>query len=236
MPQGLIVFLRATFSFISLLVLTRIMGKSQVSHLTFFDYVNGITIGSIAATLAVDLSRESLPTLIGLMTYSLWVIVLTIVELNSKTLRRLIDGKPTIVIQNGKILGRNLRDYGYTIDNLRMLLRLKDVFSLSEVEYAIIEPNGQLSVLLKSQKLPITPSDLQIPTNYKGLTIDLINDGQVIQDNLNLLGLTSDWLQNTLQEKNIAINQVFYAELDSSGELYYDLYQDPHHRKELNNG
>lgn len=212
------------------------MGKRQISQLTFFDYINGISIGSMASTLAVDVSRESIPTLVGILTWSLWVMVLALLAVKSRTLRSLIDGKPTIAIQNGKILGNNIHTYGYSIDDLRMLLREKDVFRLSEVEFALIEADGSLSVLKKSQNSPVTPEDLNIPTAYKGLSVDIISQGKMIRENLKLLGLSENWLAQKLAARKLTLRQIYYAELDSSGTLFIDLYQDQDINKGENNG
>ncbi|MFA6694337.1 MAG: DUF421 domain-containing protein, partial [Bacillota bacterium] len=228
MPQGFIVLIRSTFSFITLFVLTRVMGRRQISQLNFFDYINGITIGSIAATLAIDISRESLPTFIGLLAYTFWVMLLTLLEQKSRTMRRLINGKSTIAIQNGKILENNLKIYGYTIDDLKMILRTQGSFNLSDIEYAIIEANGQISTLLKTQMQPITPKNLNIATDYQGLAIDLISDGKIIEDNLKLLGLTKEWLLKQLVDRNLQVKDIFYAELETSGDLYIDTYTDYH--------
>ncbi|HOA91012.1 MAG: DUF421 domain-containing protein [Bacillota bacterium] len=233
MPQGLIVLIRSTFSFFTLFVLTRVMGRRQISQLNFFDYVNGITIGSIAATLAIDISRESLPTFIGLLAYTFWVLFLNLLEEKNRTLRRIINGKSVIVIQNGKILENNLREYGYTIDDLKMILRTQGAFNLADVEYAILEANGRISTLLKSQVRPATPKDFGIDTEYQGIPIDLISDGKIIADNLNLVGLTEDWLRGKLSELRLKPEDVFYAELDTSGKLYVDAYRDPHPPKEV---
>ena len=232
MPQGFIVLIRSTFSFITLFVLTRVMGRRQISQLNFFDYINGITIGSIAATLAIDISRESLPTFIGLLAYTFWVMLLTLLEQKSRTMRRLINGKSTIAIQNGKILENNLKIYGYTIDDLKMILRTQGSFNLSDIEYAIIEANGQISTLLKTQMQPITPKNLNIATDYQGLAIDLISDGKIIEDNLKLLGLTKEWLLKQLVDRNLQVKDIFYAELETSGDLYIDTYTDYHPSKE----
>lgn len=212
------------------------MGKRQISQLTFFDYINGISIGSMASTLAVDVSRESIPTLVGILTWSLWVMVLALLAVKSRTLRSLIDGKPTIAIQNGKILGNNIHTYGYSIDDLRMLLREKDVFRLSEVEFALIEADGSLSVLKKSQNSPVTPEDLNIPTAYKGLSVDIISQGKMIRENLKLLRLSENWLAQKLAARKLTLRQIYYAELDSSGTLFIDLYQDQDINKGENNG
>ncbi len=212
------------------------MGKRQISQLTFFDYINGISIGSMASTLAVDVSRESIPTLVGILTWSLWVMVLALLAVKSRTLRSLIDGKPTIAIQNGKILGNNIHTYGYSIDDLRMLLREKDVFRLSEVEFALLEADGSLSVLKKSQNSPVTPEDLNIPTAYKGLSVDIISQGKMIRENLKLLGLSENWLAQKLADRKLTLRQIYYAELDTSGTLFIDLYQDQDINKGENNG
>lgn len=212
------------------------MGKRQISQLTFFDYINGISIGSMASTLAVDVSRESIPTLVGILTWSLWVMVLALLAVKSRTLRSLIDGKPTIAIQNGKILGKNIHTYGYSIDDLRMLLREKDVFRLSEVEFALLEADGSLSVLKKSQNSPVTPEDLNIPTAYKGLSVDIISQGKMIRENLKLLGLSENWLAQKLADRKLTLRQIYYAELDTSGTLFIDLYQDQDINKGENNG
>jgi len=209
------------------------MGRRQISQLNFFDYVNGITIGSIAATLATDISRESLPTFIGLLAYTFWVLFLNLLEEKNRTLRRIINGKSVIVIQNGKILENNLREYGYTIDDLKMILRTQGAFNLADVEYAILEANGKISTLLKSQVRPATPKDFGIDTEYQGIPIDLISDGKIIADNLNLVGLTEDWLRGKLSELRLKPEDVFYAELDTSGKLYVDAYRDPHPPKEV---
>ena len=156
MPQGIVVILRSSLAFLSLLIMTRAMGKKLIAHLSFLEYAAGITIGSIAASMSVDLSVETMPSLIGLLTWSLWVIVMGLVTRYSRPLRRIIDGEPTVVIQNGRILKENLRRLNYHVDDLRMQLRQMAVFCLSDAEFALLEPNGSLSVLKKSQLLPLT--------------------------------------------------------------------------------
>ncbi|MGI6082643.1 MAG: DUF421 domain-containing protein, partial [Limnochordia bacterium] len=184
MPQGIIVILRSSLSFLSLLIMTRAMGKKLIAHLTFFEYAAGITIGSIAASISVDLSVETMPALVGLLTWSLWVIVLGLVTRYSRPLRRIIDGEPTVIIQNGRILKENLRQLNFHVDDLRMQLRQMAVFRLSDVEFALLEPNGSLSVLKKSQLQPLTPADVCIATEYKGLPVELVVEGRTVDNNL----------------------------------------------------
>jgi uncharacterized membrane protein YcaP (DUF421 family) len=221
-PQAIIIFIRSTFAFITLLVLTRLIGKKQLSQLTFFDYVNGITIGSIAASISIDLSVETIPSWVGLLTWTLWVILLGVVDLKSRRWRKFIDGEPTVVIQNGKILESKLEQLNYNIDDLRTQLRMQGAFNIAEVEFAILESNGELSVLKKSQHLPLTPADMSIPTVYKGIAVELIMDGKIIDQNLAQLGLSQEWLLRQILDQGYKLEDVFYAELDTSGNLYID--------------
>jgi len=224
-PQGIVVILRSSLAFLSLLIMTRAMGKKLIAHLSFLEYAAGITIGSIAASMSVDLSVETMPSLIGLLTWSLWVIVMGLVTRYSRPLRRIIDGEPTVVIQNGRILKENLRRLNYHVDDLRMQLRQMAVFCLSDAEFALLEPNGSLSVLKKSQLLPLTPADMQIPTDYKGLPVELVVEGRTVDRNLKKVRLTRQWLEKQISGRGHRLEDVYYAELDTNGNLYVDLYE-----------
>ena len=226
MPEPLIVFLRGIFAFFSLLILTHFMGKKQISQLTFFDYITGITIGSIAASLTVDLSTQAIPTWTGLLTWTLGTMVLGIITVHSRNWRKRIDGEPTVVIQNGQILESNLEQLNYSIDDLRAQLREANAFNIADVEFAVLEPNGKLSVQMKSQLQPLTPADLQIPTAYKGLATELIMDGHIIGPNLKQLNQSEKWLREQIEGRNHRIEDVYYAEIDTQGNLYVDLRDD----------
>src|SRR5690606_35132866 len=143
--------------------------------------------------------------------------------------RKLLDGEPTVVVQNGQILEGALKRLNYNLDDLRMQLRSQGVFSMGEVEFAIVEPGGQLSVLKKSQLLPATPADLNIPTSYKGPATELIVDGHIVHANLEQLGLTEAWLVEQVRGRGHEMADVYYAELDTQGNLYIDLHDDLQH-------
>lgn len=133
----------------------------------------------------------------------------------------LIDFGSIVVIENGKIISENLKTTRLRLDNLLMLLRENDAFSIADVEYAVLETDGKLSVLKKSQKQPVTPSDLNIPTAYIGLTIDIIIDGKVMEENLRGANLDKAWLLQKLQAQNYrCVEDIFYAGLDTSGNLH----------------
>jgi len=223
----LIIILRSIIAFIFLFVLTRFMGKKQISQLTFFDYTVGITMGAIAAIAAVQGGVSILVPLLGLVTFAVLTIILGHVTLESRPLRKLINGEPTIVIHNGKVLEGNMARMRYHMDNLTQQLRQKGVFQLSEVEYAILEPRGELSVLKKSQVQPLTPSDLGIPTGYTGVPSELIVDGQIIAANLKQNNLDEQWLYQQLEQMGIgSLDQVVFAQLQTDGKLYVDLRND----------
>lgn len=223
MPEPLLAFIRGTIAYLTLLILTRLMGKKQLSHLTFFDYVVGITIGSIAGTMTTDLAVEPATHWVGLLTWTVWTLVLSLLSFRHRRIRRLLDGEPTLVIQNGQILESQMERMGYNVDDLRMQLREKDIFNLSDVEFALLEPNGQLSVIKKSHLQPVTPSDLHLETAYKGLAVELIVDGRVIHPNLAQVRLDLGWLEEQVKARGFSLQDVNYAEVDSGGDLYIDV-------------
>ena len=147
MNEGLVVLVRSLIAFISLLVFARLLGKQQLSQLTFFDYILGITIGSIAASLSVDLSSRAWPHWVGLITWTIAVFILQWATQKHLILDKYFNGEPTVVIANGKIMESEMKKARYTVTDLLEQLREKEVFTLSEVAYAIVETDGKLSVL-----------------------------------------------------------------------------------------
>lgn len=203
------------------------MGKQQMSQLTFFDYVVGITIGSIASTLSVQVNQNTTATLAGMVVWTILPILLAVLSVHNVWIRKVIEGEATIVVENGKIMEKNLRRIHLSIDDLISQLRNQSIFSLADVEFALFEPNGKLSVLKKSQKQPVTPGDLNIPTQYDGLPTVLISDGILLSDALRSLKLSNAWLKHQLFKKNIKnINEISLAQLDTKGNLYVDLIGD----------
>lgn len=227
MNEGLVVFIRGIISFFSLLILTRVLGKQQLSQLTFFDYCFGITIGSIAATLTTDLSSRAWPHWIGLITWAGAVYLLQLITVRSKKIAKYIDGDPTIVIMHGKIMEGAMAKMKYRAADLMVQLRNKDIFDLAEVEYAILETNGQLSVLKKPQHLPLTPNDMSIPTTSTGLSTELIYSGKIIDKNLKKINRDVKWLENQLKMYEVSNpSEVFLATINGKGELYVDKFKD----------
>ena len=227
MNEGLVVLVRSIIAFFSLLIFAKILGKQQISQLTFFDYALGITIGSIAATLTTDLSSRAWPHFVGLFAWALLGYLMEYITEKWRYVAKYIEGEPAIVIMNGKIMEDVLRKMRYTAADIMALLRNKDVFDLSQVDFAIIEPNGQLSVLKKPDYEPLTPKDMNIVKAPSGISTELIYDGVLINENLRQLNKTEKWLTDQLKMNEVKdISEVFLATLTPSGSLYIDKYED----------
>ncbi len=237
MPITLVVVIRSFIAFFVLLFFVRLIGKQQVTQLTFFDYVLGITIGSTASTLSVEVNESTLATLVGMSIWTGLTILLGYLGLRSAWLRRLFSGEETIVIQNGKILEGNLRRIRISIDKLISELRTQGVFNIEDVEFALLEPGGKISVQKKSQKQPLTPGDINLATQYDGLPTNLVMDGKILDDALRSLNLSRAWLFYQLGKQNINdISEVSLAQLDTRGNLYVDLKGDkPYYIIPINN-
>ena len=180
----MVVLVRSIIGFFTLLIFAKLLGKQQISQLAFFDYVLGITIGSIAASLTTDLSSRAWPHWIGLLVWAVLGYLMEYITMKWRYAAKYIGGEPTIVIMNGKIMEDALRKMKYTVSDVMELLRNKDIFDLTQVDFAIIEPNGQLSVLKKPEYEPLTAKDMNITKTSTGISTEIIYDGILIQENL----------------------------------------------------
>ncbi|WP_053220272.1 DUF421 domain-containing protein [Virgibacillus senegalensis] len=227
MNETIVVIVRVIISFFTLLIFTRLLGKQEVGQLTFFDYINGITIGSIAATLATDLSSKAWAHWLGLVGYALLTGLLQFITIKNRYLGKVLDGEPTVVVEDGKILEKNLGKMRIKMSELMTLLRSKNIFDITQVEYAVFEINGELSVKQKPQYLPVTRKDLQIATKPGRLATEVIQDGIVLKQNLTQRSKDQDWLHQQLKAKNINdVKQVSYALILPDESLYIDKFED----------
>lgn len=224
MPIVVVVIIRSVIGFFLLLLLIKMIGKQQVTQLTFFDYTVGITIGSIASTLSVQVNENSWSTMVGMAVWALLALLLAFLGLKSPYLRKMIEGIAQPVIKNGKIQVEILRQNKISMEELVSMLRSKDVFNVEDVEFAVLEQNGKLSVLLKSQKQPLTPQDLNISTPYSGMPTNIIVDGVLDTDALRSIHLTRAWLEYHLRKNKIdRLEDIFLAQLDTQGNLFIDM-------------
>lgn len=228
MNEGLVVFVRAIIGFFSLLIFSRIIGKEQISQLTFFDYILGITIGSIASELTTDLSSRAWPHWVGLLTWAALGYTMEKISMKWRYAAKFLEGEPAIVIMDGKIMESVLRKMKYSVSDILVLLRNKDVFNLNEVAYAIVEPNGGISVLKKPEYLPLTPKDMSMnKVKTSGIGTEMIYDGIVIKENLKQLNKDEKWLYSELKKYGVKDpTEVFLLTLDLGGNLYIDKYED----------
>lgn len=214
-------------AFILLLFLTRIMGKKQLSQLTFFDYVVGITIGSIAATMSVDKNIQISNGVVSLAVWGLFPIILGFLGMKSRKFIQLTDGRPSILIKNGEVLEESMKKNQIVIDELMMLLREKGVFKVDDIEMAILETNGELSVMKKTDLEPITPRLLGMKVTLEHAPSLLIVDGHILNKNLSTLGYSKKWLMKEIEKQGAqSLNDIFMAQVDSKGNLFVDLYKD----------
>lgn len=227
MNEALIVIVRGIIAFFTLLIFARILGKQQISQLTFFDYIVGITIGSMASTLTTDLTSTAWSHWIGLLVWTCASFILQIITLKSKAASEYLDGKPTLVIMNGKILEDSMKKSRYRLSELLEQLRSKDVFDLNQVAFAILEKDGQLSVLKKPEFQPATPKDLNLKSDTSIIGTELIYDGIIIEQNLKNINKNRNWLMSQLKKQGInSSSEVFVATFNAPDKLYIDLYKD----------
>lgn len=226
MPQWMEIVLRTLAAVLSLFLLTKLLGKRQVTELSVFEYITGITIGSLAAYVSLDLATN---WYLGLIAMAVWVAVslgIEFLQLKSKKFRDLVDGKATVLIKDGKIMEDNLKKERLTTDELLEELRSKNAFRVADVEFAVMEPSGQINVLLRKEHQPLTPSHLGVKVGPEQEPQTVIMDGQIQDEPLATLGLNREWLRTELDKLGVTLENVFLGQVDAYGQLYVDLYDD----------
>ena len=226
MPEWLNVVLRAILFLVVLFIITKILGKKQISQLSMFEYVTGITIGNIGAEVVTGLEQKVHLGIIAVVTTAAIPFASSLITLKSKKARDILDGKGTVFIKDGKILEDNLKREKITIDELLEMLRKKDVFQVSEVEYAILESAGVLNVLLKKEYRPLTPKDLNMKVANEKEPQTVIMDGQILDEPLATIGHSRGWLHTELEKLGVTLENVFLGQVNSYGELTVDLFDD----------
>lgn len=192
------VILTALLSVIALFIITKIMGHKQVSQLDFFDYVSGITIGSIGAELATELENPLRP-LIALAVYGGASLLLNLLAHKLPRTRKYINGTPSILFNGGKLYRENLKKAKLDLSEFMLLCREQGYFDLEEVQMAIFEHNGKLSILPKSAKRPATPEDLNLTVKAADIGVEVIMDGRSMGENLSRMGLNEKWLEKQIK-------------------------------------
>ena len=216
---------RTTGAFVALLILARFLGKKQLSQLTFFHYITGIAFGSIAAEIAGQTDVKFMEGLTALIWWALLTMLASYISLKSSNLRIVLDDQPTIVIKEGAIMENAMKKERLHVNDLMMMLREQSIFTLQDVHYAILETNGQLSVMKKITQQGATKQDVKASTTApKYLPTELISDGKVMKKNLTEFSLTEEWLMKELRKNGVeSAEQVLLAQLQDDGSLFVEM-------------
>ncbi|AMA74287.1 hypothetical protein ACH33_16715 [Aneurinibacillus sp. XH2] len=218
--------LRAFFALITLFIVTRLNGKKQLAQLTFFEYVLGISIGDMAAYVATDLENNLVHGYTSLLVFALIPFLVDYLSLKSKFVRDLFEGKGTVLIKNGKVLEENMKKERISTDELLEQLRLKGNFKIADVEFAMLETSGELSVMPKKEAQSVTLKDLNSVVDAEHEPETVIMDGNIILDALKASGHNIQWLNTELEKAGVTLDNVFIGQVDAQGQLYLDLYND----------
>ena len=226
LPEWTLVILRSVFILIILFAITKWLGKRQISQLSFMEYIAGMTIGVIAAQVSTGLDSKFFHGVFAILIFAVVPFLTGILSLKNKTARDFFQGKSTVLIKDGKILEDNLKKEKYTSDELLELLRGKGAFSVADVEFAVLEPSGELNVLLKKDRQPLTAKDIGLKVANEKEPQTVIMDGNVLDEPLSASGHNRAWLHSELEKIGVVIENVFLGQVDSYGQLTIDIYND----------
>ena len=214
------VVFRTVLVLIILFVLTRIMGKKQVSQMNMYDYLVGITIGSIAADISLDIEKDMIAGVVSLVIYGLSGVLVTYLTLKNLHFRRFLCGVPTILIDNGKVIEKNLYKEGIDVNDLQEEARQSGYFDLSKVNYAVLETSGKVSFLAKARDEMVTKGDMKIKAKDEGLCANIIIDGVLVNQNLEQMKKDLDWLLKELHNRGYKdYKNILLMTLDKNGKI-----------------
>jgi uncharacterized membrane protein YcaP (DUF421 family) len=226
MQNFVVVMLRTIVLFFLTLFIVRIIGKSSLSKATPFKFVSYMVIAIIASLISIGLIPKITFGFIALAIWLLFSIALDYLAMKSKWVHDFINRRETVVIKDGKVMEENLKDLRYTGEELLRELRTKNAFNLADVEFAVMEATGEVNVLLKSDKKPITAHDLNQKVAPTSEPQTVILDGTILDEPLSTIGLNREWLKVQLSNAGVSIDNVFIGQVDSSGDLFTDLFDD----------
>lgn len=213
------VVLTSLLSVITLFIIAKVLGHKQMSQLDFFDYITGITIGSIAAELATELESPWKP-LTAMVIYGAVAVLLTFITSKLPRMRKFINGTPTIVFNNGKLYRKNMKKAKLDLSEFLVMCRQEGYFDLNDIAVAVFEYNGRLTVLPKATKRPVNPNDINVVPQPDNISTEVIMDGRILHDNLKRLGLNINWLQKELAVQGYKTEkQIFLAVCDQNNQL-----------------
>ncbi|GAA0359909.1 DUF421 domain-containing protein [Bacillus horti] len=226
MSEWGIIVLRTVLLFFLVIIAFPLFGRKSISSMTMLDFILVFVSGSMIALIALNVIENLAFGLIALLLWTGGILALQYAIQKSKWAHQHIAGKEIVVIKNGKILEENLHVAKMTGEELLSQLRRKDIFSMADVEFAVLEANGDITTLLKRDKQPVTPNDLRVKVNEYQEPQTVMLDGNILDEPLTTIGLNRDWLLEQLQQIGVAEENIFLAQVDSMGELYIDTFDD----------
>lgn len=208
------IIITSTVSLFALFLLTKLIGNREIAELSMFDYLNGITIGSIAAEMSTSKGEEVIDCLIAMIVYSVLIFIISILTNKSIIFNRFINGKSLILFDNNTFYRKNLAKSKINLAEFQNQCRTKGFFDMSQIKTAIIEANGKITILPKSDSRPVTCSDLNLNVEDEKKQFNIIIDGKILYDNLKATGNNEKWLIKKLQEQNLKLEDIFLATCD----------------------
>lgn len=214
------VIIRSLISIILLQILAKLSGPKQISQLTFYDYIVGITIGSIAAVMAIDDQIDWYLCAIAMILYIAVSIFFSWITTKNIKAREVLTGTPHILIFHGKIIEENLKKVHFDINDLLTQCRIAGYFDVSKIEFAIMETTGNVSFMLKSEENPVTNKDMNKQIEQEELMANVIIDGKIMEENLKSIGKDKFWLVNKVNEQDMDIKDILLGIANLNNDLY----------------
>lgn len=210
------VFIRSIVTLVVLFILAKVMGKKQISQLNIFDYIIGITIGSVGADISLDLNKHFIDGIVCLVTFGLFGAFISFITLKSIRLRRLFSGTPSMLIEDGKIIEDGLKKVRFDINDLMEEMRNAGYFDISSIAYAIMETSGRVSFLPKDDSMPITKKDMDLKIVPSSLVCNAIIDGNIMINNLRAINKDREWMMHELKVMGKKLDDILLATVDSN--------------------
>lgn len=214
------VFFRAIVSLVTLFFVTKLLGKKQVSQLSLFDYVIGISIGNFAAEMTINTDSPYLNGTVAVIFFGVIAYFISKLTMKSIKLRRFFTGVPTVIIEKGEIIEENLKKVNFDLNDFLQECRSGGYFNIDDIYYAIMEANGRISFLPKAGSSPVTNENMNLKIKQDGLCANVIIDSHIMEKNLKNINKDTKWLEKKLKEKNVKLDNVFLATVDVNEKLF----------------
>ena len=216
----ILIFVRTIIIYILVLFVMRFMGKREIGQMQPFELVIAIMIADLASTPMSEIGIPILYGIIPILSLLLMHVIISVINLKSIKMREIICGKPRILIYRGKIDETAMIQENFTINELQERLRVNNVSNLGDVEFAILETSGQISVVLKPEKRALKPEDFNIQAEYEGIAYDLVIDGKIMGDNLNKINKDYNWLETEVGKFNMKPEEALVVVLNGDGTIF----------------